>query len=120
MWPAPKVSAYCTGKAALNHFTRVLAAEEKGVTALTVRPGVVDTAMQAVLRNEKDNAMPGQQIAYYRQLKDHGQLEPPEIPARSIAWLALYAPSHFSGKFFDYDDPRISSKSLEVFGETLS
>ena len=53
------VSAYCTGKAALNHFTRVLAAEEKGVTALTVRPGVVDTDMQAVLRNENDNAMPG-------------------------------------------------------------
>ncbi len=112
-------SAYCTGKAALNHFTRVLAAEEKGLTALTVRPGVVDTGMQAVLRNEADNALPAQQIAYYRQLKERGELEPPEVPARAIAWLALYAPREFSGKFLDYDDPRISRPALEVFGETL-
>ena len=110
-------SAYCTGKAALNHFTRVLAAEEKEVTALTVRPGVVDTGMQAVLRNEADNAMPVDRIAYYRQLKERGELEPPEIPARAIAWLALFAPPDFSGNFLDYDDPRISRPAIEVFGE---
>jgi len=113
------VSAYCTGKAALNHFTRVLAAEESALTALTVRPGVVDTAMQTYIRREGPKSMPADQAAYYQQLKDHGQLEPPEIPARSIAWLALHAPRQFSGQFFDYDDPRISSKALEVFGEKL-
>jgi len=110
-------SAYCTGKAALNHFTRVLATEEKEVTAMTVRPGVVDTGMQAVLRNEADNAMPADRIAYYRQLKERGELEPPEIPARAIAWLALFAPSDFSGDFLDYDDPRISRPAIEIFGE---
>jgi NAD(P)-dependent dehydrogenase (short-subunit alcohol dehydrogenase family) len=109
-------SAYCTGKAALNHFTRVLAAEEPAVTALTVRPGVVDTDMQAVLRNETGNAMPAEQIAYYRQLKDCGELEPPEIPARAIAWLALHAPREFSGRFLDYDDPQISRPAAEFFG----
>jgi NAD(P)-dependent dehydrogenase (short-subunit alcohol dehydrogenase family) len=113
------LSAYCTGKAALNHFTRVLAAEEKDVTALTVRPGVVDTDMQAVLRDDADNAMPADQIAYYRQLKERRELEPPEIPARAIAWLALHAPREFSGKFLNYDDPRISSPAVEVFGEKL-
>jgi NAD(P)-dependent dehydrogenase (short-subunit alcohol dehydrogenase family) len=112
-------SAYCAAKAALNHFTRVLAAEEKEVTALTVRPGVVDTDMQAVLRNETDNALPAEQIAYYRQLKERGELEPPEIPARAIAWLALCAPPEFSGKFLDYDDPRITSPAIEVFGKSL-
>jgi len=111
------VSAYCTGKAALNHFTRVLAAEEPALTALSVRPGVVDTAMQTYIRREGPKAMPAEQMAYYQQLKDQGQLEPPEIPARSIAWLALHAPRRFSGQFFDYDDLRISSKALEVFGE---
>ena len=110
------VSAYCTAKAALNHFTRVLAAEEKDVTAVAVRPGVVDTDMQAVLRNESDNAMPAEQIAYYRQLKKQGELEPPEIPARAIAWLALHAPPEFSGQFLDYDDPRISRPARDVFG----
>ena len=112
-------SAYCSAKAALNHFTRVLAAEENEVTSLTVRPGVVDTDMQAVLRGEADNAMPAEQIVYYRQLKERGELEPPEIPARAIAWLALCAPPDFSGKFLDYDDPCISRPAVEVFGESL-
>jgi NAD(P)-dependent dehydrogenase (short-subunit alcohol dehydrogenase family) len=114
------VSAYCTSKAALNHFTRVLAAEEPALTALTVRPGVVDTDMQTYLRQEGSGAMPAEQRAYYQQLKDHGQLEPPEIPARSIAWLALHATRLFSGQFLDYDDSLISSRALAVFGETLS
>ena len=114
------VSAYCAAKAGLNHFTRVLAAEESALTALTVRPGVVDTAMQTCIRREGPKAMPAQQLAYYQQLKDHGQLEPAEIPARSIAWLALHAPRQFSGQFLDYDDPRISAKALAVFGESLS
>ena len=113
------VSAYCTAKAALNHFTRVLAAEEKDVTALAVRPGVVDTKMQDVLRNESDNAMPAEQIAYYRQLKEQGELEPPEVPARAIAWLALHAPPEFSGQFLDYDDPRISRPARDILGEDL-
>ena len=114
------VSAYCTAKAALNHFTRVLAAEEPDVTALAVRPGVVDTDMQAFLRGENDNAMPTGQSAYYRQLKEQGQLEPAEIPARAIAWLALHAPREFSGQFLDYDDPRISRPALDVFWEDLN
>ena len=110
------VSAYCTGKAALNHFPRVLAAEEPAVTALTVRPGVVDTDMQTVLRNDKENDMPEEQRAHYRQLKERGELEPPEVPARAIAWLALHAPREFSGRFLDYDDPRISRPARDVFG----
>ncbi len=113
------VSAYCAGKAALNHFTRVLAAEEPAVTSLTVRPGVVDTDMQAVLRSDAANAMPAEQKAYYRELKERGELEPPEVPARAIAWLALYAPSEFSGRFLDYDDPRISQPALRSFGINL-
>ena len=112
-------SAYCTAKAALNHFTRVLAAEEKDLTALTVRPGVVDTDMQVLLRGGIENAMPAEQIEYYRQLKERGELEPPEIPARTIAWLALQAPGHFSGQFWDYDDQRIRGAALDMFGETL-
>ena len=111
------VSAYCAAKAALNHFTRVLAEEEPELTAVTVRPGVVDTDMQGTIRNEGLNAMSEKQVMYYRQLKTLGKLEPPEIPGRSIAWLALHAPTEFSGQFFDYDDPRITKPALEIFGE---
>ncbi len=111
------VSAYCAAKAALNHFTRVLAEEEPELTAVTVRPGVVDTDMQAIIRNEGENVMPDEQLAYYRQLKANGELEPPEIPGRSIAWLALHAPTEFTGQFFDYDDPRIAKPALRAFGK---
>jgi len=54
------------------------------------------------------------------RFKDRGELEPAAIPARSIAWLALYAPREFSGRFLDYDDPRIDGPALEVFGESFS
>lgn len=113
------ISAYCTAKAALNHFSRVIAAEESVLTVLTVRPGVVDTDMQAYIRAEGSKGMPADQAAYYQQLKDHGELEPPQIPARSIAWLALHAPRQFSGRFLDYDDPLIAAPALEKFGESL-
>jgi NAD(P)-dependent dehydrogenase (short-subunit alcohol dehydrogenase family) len=111
------VSAYCAAKAGLNHFTRVLAEEEPELTAVTVRPGVVDTDMQATIRNKGKNAMPDEQLTYYRQLKAHGKLEAPEIPGRSIAWLALHAPTEFSGQFFDYDDPRIAKPAQRAFGK---
>jgi NAD(P)-dependent dehydrogenase (short-subunit alcohol dehydrogenase family) len=114
------LSAYCTGKAALNHFTRVLAAEESALTAVTVRPGVVDTDMQTYIRQEGSAVLPADQLAYYKELKDHGQLEPPEAPARSIAWLALHATRQFSGQFLDYDDPRISGKALNYFSNLKS
>jgi NAD(P)-dependent dehydrogenase (short-subunit alcohol dehydrogenase family) len=112
-------SAYCAAKAALNHFTRVVAAEEFGLTVLTMRPGVVDTQMQANIRREGPNFMSAEQYAYYQGLKERGELEPPEVPARSIAWLALHAPHELSGDFLNYDDPQIARPALDFFGEKL-
>jgi hypothetical protein len=76
--------------------------------------------MQTYIREEGSRAMPSDQADFYRQLKDRGELEPAAIPARSIAWLALYAPREFSGKFLDYNDSLISGPAVEVFGENLS
>ncbi len=111
--------AYCTAKAGLNHFTRVLAAEEPAVTAVAVRPGVVDTDMQATLRRQGPGKMPKEQAAYYLDLKSEGRLEPPAVPARAIAWLALHAPEKWSGAYMSYDDPQISVPALAVFGPSL-
>jgi len=117
--PLPAASAYCASKAALTHFTRVLAQEVPEITAVSIRPGVVDTPMQDQIRREGSVAMKPEQIAYYRDLKTKGQLEPPEVPGRSIAWLALYAPHSMSGKFVNYDDPDIAGPALKPFGTRL-
>ena len=113
------VSAYCAAKAALNHFTRVLAAEEPRLTVISVRPGVVDTRMQETIRREGPGVMGAEQAAYYQNLKTRGELEAPEVPGRAIAWLALKGPSELSGQFLDYDDPRIRRAALAFFGEKL-
>ena len=113
------VSAYCAAKAALNHFSRVLAAEEPRLTVMSARPGVVDTRMQETIRRDGPGVMTAGQVAYYQNLKLRGELEAPEVPGRAIAWLALHGPAEFSGQFLDYDDPRISRPALALFGEKL-
>jgi NAD(P)-dependent dehydrogenase (short-subunit alcohol dehydrogenase family) len=107
--PLAGAGAYCATKAGLNHFTAVLAAEEPRVTVLAVRPGVVDTDMQAELRSQAAGGMPADQVAYYRRLKAENRLEPPNVPGRAVAWLALHAPAEWSGHFISYDDPRIQA-----------
>jgi NAD(P)-dependent dehydrogenase (short-subunit alcohol dehydrogenase family) len=59
--PGPLHSAYATSKAALNHFTRHLAAEVEGsgVTANVVHPGDVKTNMWADIRAKAQQIGPG-------------------------------------------------------------
>ena len=115
--PIESAGAYCAAKAALNQFTNVLASEEPALTCVAVRPGVVDTDMQTLIRKEGSKTMPSERIAHFINLKDSGALEPPMVPARAIAWLALYAPKTLSGRFLSYDEPLIDRSSRKVFGE---
>ena len=39
----------------MNHFASTLAVEEPEITSIAIRPGVVDTDMQGVLRAEGNN-----------------------------------------------------------------
>ena len=109
------LSAYCTAKAALNHFTQVLSVEEPDLVSLAVRPGMVDTGMQADIREKGRGVMPAEQIDFYTGFKESGQLLPPRIPARSIAWLAIAAPAQFNGGFYDADDPYIMAQADTFF-----
>lgn len=118
--PIHGASAYCASKAALNHLTRILALEEPSVVVVAVRPGVVDTAMQAILREKGSGGLPPEQVAYYRNLKEEGRLEPARVPGRSIAWLALHASASLSGTFVSYDDPQIAGAAAELFGDFVA
>ena len=96
--------AYSTSKAALNMLTAMLAEEEPNIVAVAVRPGVVDTVMQARIRDEGSHSMAEDQHAHFVRLHDSGDLLPPERPARAIVALALYAPPSLDGELVSWDD----------------
>ena len=106
--PTGAWSAYCAAKSGLNHLTSVLALEEPDVTAVSIRPGVVDTQMQDRIRSDGQQYMASDTLEYFQRLKEEGNLLPPEVPARSIAWLALNAHHKWSGQFLSYDQEDIA------------
>lgn len=101
--------AYCTAKAGLNHFNGVLASEETEITAITFRPGVMDTEMQSTIRREGDVGMPAETYARYVRLHQEGNLLSPELPGRALAVLALHAPREWSGEFIAWDEDRVQA-----------
>jgi NAD(P)-dependent dehydrogenase (short-subunit alcohol dehydrogenase family) len=101
--PIASWSGYCTSKAALLMLTRVIAVEYPEVVSLSFTPGVVDTAMQQNIRDSKE-AMPGDLAQYFESLHATGQLEPAEVPARALAWCALFAPQQWTGTEISYND----------------
>lgn len=96
--PVPGWSAYSTAKAALNMLTKALAEEAPEVVALALRPGVVDTAMQATIREEGKAGMPAERYQRFVDYHERGELLPPEKPGRALAALALHAPPEWSGE----------------------
>jgi benzil reductase ((S)-benzoin forming) len=73
--------AYCASKAAVDHLTRVVAAEEAdaGLRAYAVAPGVVDTGMQAAIRATPADRFPA--VERFHQLKRDDAYNSP-------AWVA--------------------------------
>jgi NAD(P)-dependent dehydrogenase (short-subunit alcohol dehydrogenase family) len=74
-------AAYCASKAAVDHATRVVAAEEAdaGLRAFAVAPGVVDTEMQAAIR-----ATPAERFPSVERFKEMKRAEAYNSPA----WVA--------------------------------
>lgn len=101
--------AYCLSKAAINHFNRLLALEEPWLTSIVVRPGKVDTEMQAIVRQQGARGMDPATYEHHLSLFAQGELLPPEAPGRALALLALHAPLAWSGEFIQWDDPRIQT-----------
>lgn len=108
----PGWGAYCLSKAAINSLTRVTAAEEPDVIAVAVRPGVIDTEMQRMIREEGAEGMPAADHQSFVQRYEQGELLPPEAPGRALALLALYAPPELSGEFVEWD-----ADAVQALGE---
>ncbi|MBC8331792.1 MAG: SDR family NAD(P)-dependent oxidoreductase [Anaerolineae bacterium] len=101
--------AYSASKAALNHFTRTVAVEEPLVTSIALRPGAIDTEMQATIRVDGERGMMPAAHAQFSALYLEQKLLPPEAPGRALAILALYAPPEMSGEFISWDDARVQA-----------
>jgi NAD(P)-dependent dehydrogenase (short-subunit alcohol dehydrogenase family) len=108
-------SAYATAKAGLNHFTRILAAEEPSITAVSFRPGKMDTEMQATIRAEGKNGMSKDRYEQFVRHFEHGDLATPEQVGRALAVLALHAPNTWSGEFVGVNDEKVRALIATCF-----
>lgn len=99
--------AYCASKAALYMVYQVLDLEleldSREIAVASVRPGVVDTPMQALIREQDSERFPD--VERFRELKRSGGLESPEAVADFI-WqlLTRTTPEEFSAKEWDVQE----------------
>jgi benzil reductase ((S)-benzoin forming) len=84
-YPLAGWGAYCVSKAALFMLYRMLNAERDDIAVGSVRPGIVDTPMQALIRAQDQSRFPA--VERFRRLKREGQLRSPEEVASFIGWL---------------------------------
>jgi len=101
--------AYGASKAAMNHLVGTLAVEEPSVTTVSIRPGVVDTAMQQAIRETHHTAMEKDDAAKFKELHSSGSLLRPEQPGNVMARLSLDMPKELSGKFLTWNDEALSA-----------
>lgn len=77
---------YCTTKAGLDHFSRVVAAEQAPeaypVNIVAIAPGIIDTDMQQTIRSSDEAAFP--LLDRFLEYKEQGALSSPEETARKL------------------------------------
>jgi NAD(P)-dependent dehydrogenase (short-subunit alcohol dehydrogenase family) len=97
-------SAYTASKAALERFSGTLAEETagSGVVVTTLRPGIVDTAMQSEMRQTPAQHFP--LVGLWQKWHQSGQLRPASEPAQAVLWLASHFADAANGRIFSLDD----------------
>lgn len=82
-------AAYCASKAGVDRLTETLQLEEagSGLRAHAVAPGVVDTAMQELIRSQDPSVFP--EVERFRRLKEDGDFNTPSYVAESLLGIAF-------------------------------
>jgi NAD(P)-dependent dehydrogenase (short-subunit alcohol dehydrogenase family) len=82
-------AAYCAGKAGVERLTQVVAAEERehGLRAYSVAPGVVDTAMQDLIRDCSAERFP--EVERFRAMQRDDSFNTGEFVARHFLAIAF-------------------------------
>lgn len=94
-------SLYSIAKAGLEMLTQSLAAEHASTRfqAITLRPGIIDTPMQAFARSRPASSFPA--VAMFQQFHASGQLVAPEVVARKVV-ARLVEGAVESGRVYSY------------------
>lgn len=97
----PGEALYCIGKAGLEMLTRSLAAENASprFRAITVRPGIIDTQMQAFARAQSKDRLPS--VELFKGFHAARQLVSPAVVARKIVDRLILAPVEH-GRTYSY------------------
>jgi len=109
-------SAYNVSKAALERFSGTLAAEVKntGVVVTTLRPGMVDTPMQAEIRRTPAHIFP--KVSKWEQAYSEGRLHAPTEPAQAILWLSSHFGRDCNGQLVELGDPGFRQRVITDLG----
>jgi benzil reductase ((S)-benzoin forming) len=96
-------SLYCIAKAGLEMLTRTLAAEQTSPNfrAISLRPGVMDTAMQSYARTRAKEVLPA--VDLFKGFHAGGQLVPPDVVARKVVDRLVLAPIDH-GRTYSYSE----------------
>lgn len=82
----PSWGTYCATKAALDKLTTVIAEEKHAnLTIFSIHPGIVDTQMQAEIRNADVNSFP--LLSKFTNYYNNNELEKPEIVAQKLLYI---------------------------------
>lgn len=88
-FPVSGWAAYCVSKAALAMLTRCWQLESAQTAFAGVMPGIIDTNMQAMIR--ESHGMDPSQLKFYKTLQKENRLLKPETVALFLTWLLLDA-----------------------------
>jgi benzil reductase ((S)-benzoin forming) len=97
----PGGGLYSVAKAGLEMLTRSIVADAhaSSLTAITLRPGIIDTPMQAFMRAQSPDVLPS--VTMFRDFHETGQLVAPEIVAQKIVERLMRAPVE-QGRTYTY------------------
>ncbi len=107
-------SAYCTSKAALNHFNRMISAEYPEIVSVAVSPGMTATDMQHMIRERGEGRMPEDEYRRFVDAYENGELRSPETVARAIVAIGMNPPVELKGEFVSVEDPRVEALKVAL------
>ena len=99
--PIPGAGTYNVAKAGLEMLTSAIAAEQpaSGLLAIAIRPGIIDTPMQAFMRSQSPERLPS--LSMFQGFHANRQLVPPDVTAAKIVDRLVVGPIQ-NGRIYDY------------------